>query len=120
MDWSAPKYRKEMNQPLNFAECLKVLETCVECGMISPDPNPNDEPKRKKHIMVYHSAGSDGFPEGWYSQHISDVAQELLADIEGQRVLRKALQDKNVDLVFREWFPPKEGEAVGRHYLDER
>lgn len=117
--WSAPRYRKEMNQPLNFSECVKLLRTCVEHGVITRDPKDTDD-SQGCNIMVYISSKSENFPEGWYSRPLSEVAQELLPDIEGQRTLRKVLEEKGVDLVFREFFPPKEGEGVGRNYIDER
>lgn len=117
MSWSAPQYRKEMNQPLNFSECVKLLRTCMDCGMIVRDPKTDES--KGCNIMVYMSSKNEDFPEGWYSRPLSDVAQELLPDIEGQRTLRKALEEKGVDLIFREFFPPKEGEEASKKYLNE-
>lgn len=93
------KYRKNINQTLNLEECLQVLEACVRNNIIAKDPNPNNEEKRKNNIVVYCAKNGEK-PEGWYSRNICSVAKELNLDIEGQRVLREALLNKGVEVVF--------------------
>lgn len=102
-------YVKPMNQPLNLYECVQLLEALVNNGMITRDE------KRAGNIIVPCKESPER-PEGWYSTSTVTVARCLVADIDGQRVLRQGLKDEGVELAFSEIFPPKEGEK--RIYID--
>lgn len=50
-------------------------------------------------VFVYRQAGSppEENPEGWYKENITDIAQELMNDEEGQQVLIDALRKKGIE-----------------------
>ncbi len=79
-------------EQLNFMGCLKLLEKCVEEDILQIDPD------RKDNILVYREAGADKakFPEGWYSVNAHNLAQELMNEPDGQKVLVDALEEKGV------------------------
>lgn len=86
-------YTKPMDEPLIMYECMQLLDTLAENNIIHRDPdNPNN-------ILVYMEA-DDLNPEGWYSQNLMSAAQDLLDDIEGQQLLRRELESRNIDMVF--------------------
>lgn len=111
------KYTKDLNEPLIFIECLKMLEVAIDNGILQRDPNPDNEPARENHILVYRAAGDEYNPEGWYSEHIYSIAQELLEDIEGQKAIREALQERGIILEFLDVIPAKDGEK--RNYIED-
>lgn len=87
-------YTKPLNEPLTkFYECLQLIETLLDHGLLYPDPNDNN------NIMVYRNEGN-GSPEGWYRENIHNVARELLHDIDGQHFLRKELEDKGIEMQY--------------------
>lgn len=75
---------------LNFWNTLKLLEKCVEEDILNKDPERND------NILIYRREG-EGHPEGWYSENIFEVAQELQHDINGQKTLIGGLRVKGID-----------------------
>ena len=75
---------------LNFWNTLKLLEKCIEEEVIQKDP------ERKDNIAIYREGGTEA-PEGWYSENIFDVAQELQHDIDGQQILIEALKGKGIE-----------------------
>lgn len=81
---------EQLKFPLVFIQCLKLLEECAQNDILSYDP------ERKGHILVYCNA-SDEYPEGWYSENIYEVAQDLMRDIDGQKLLVEELQKKNIN-----------------------
>lgn len=102
-------YVKPMNQPLNLYECVQLLDALVDNGLIARDE------KQAGNIIVPCKENPER-PEGWYSTNTVSVAQCLVADIDGQRVLRQGLKDKGVELAFSEIFPPIADEK--RFYID--
>lgn len=110
------RYTKPLNQPLNFIECVQLLNKCVEYGIIQKDPKGEKSLGFKNNILVYKNAGG-GNPEGWYSQSISETAQALFPDIEGQLAIRKKLEKDNIEMVFDEIVPAREGEK--RKYIEQ-
>lgn len=111
------EYTKDLNEPLVFIECLKMLEVAVENGIIPKDPNPINDPDRKNNILVYCTAGDEFHPEGWYSQNIHSAARELLDDVEGQKFIRETLQERGIILKFPDIIPAKDGEK--RNYIED-
>ncbi|MBP0958576.1 MAG: hypothetical protein J5992_00435 [Oscillospiraceae bacterium] len=105
------KYTKDLNEPLIFIECLKMLEVAVDNGILQRDPD------EKNNILVYRAAGDDYHPEGWYSENIHSVAQELLEQVEDQIAIREALQERGIILEFPDVIPAKNGEK--RNYIDD-
>lgn len=70
---------------LNFYNCLCLLGEFAKNNIISSDP------KDKNRVLVYRSEGKNT-PEGWYSENIHDVAQELLRNPTEQKFLLSAYE----------------------------
>lgn len=87
------KYTKPIGVPLKMYECIQLLEKLVENDMIQQDPQRTD------NLIIYFSE-SDTQPEGWYSQNIYEVAEDLMRDFEGQKFLMKELAEKNIKMEF--------------------
>lgn len=72
---------------LNFYNCIRLLDEATLCGLIQRDPIfPNN-------ILVYRDAGEED-PEGWYSENLMSIAQELAEDNEGQELILREFQEK--------------------------
>lgn len=81
------------NKELNFYGSLKLIEACEQAGILRTSPDdPND-------ILVYRMEGNppEENPEGWYAVNAHTLAQELMNDLEGQKVLLDALEEKGVE-----------------------
>ena len=65
---------------LNFYNCLCLLGELAKKDIISFDPTD------KNRLLIYRSEGKNT-PEGWYSENIHDVAQELLRNSKEQKLL---------------------------------
>ena len=76
-------------QKMTYFQCIKLLEACIKNGVLASDP---DDANR---LLVYRGAGKTA-PEGWYSEPVMSVAQELLLHAEGQELLVKELEKKGV------------------------
>lgn len=87
------KYNKSIDEPLIFIECLQLIEKLIDIGVIQRVPDGSDR------IAIYRAKGIEE-PEGWYSENIFTVAQELLGDIEGQQYLRGILAEKGIKKPF--------------------
>ena len=74
---------------MTYFQCIKLLEACIKNGILASDP---DDANR---LLVYRGAGKTA-PEGWYSEPVMSVAQELLLHTEGQELLVKELEKKGV------------------------
>lgn len=72
-------------QKMTYFQCIKLLEACIKSGVLASDP---DDANR---LLVYRGAGKTA-PEGWYSEPVMSVAQELLLHTEGQELLVKELK----------------------------
>ena len=72
---------------LNFYNCIRLLDEATHCGLIQRDPNIPD------NILVYREAGEED-PEGWYSENLMSIVQELQDDEEGQTEILGALEEK--------------------------
>lgn len=81
----------ESLQNLSFYQCLTLLDLCAKHKVIQTDPDPD----RKSNLLIYREKGTVE-PEGWYSENIFTVANELLEDREGQQLLIKSLSDKGI------------------------
>lgn len=88
------KYNKSLDEPLIFIECLQLIEKLIDIGVIQRVPDGSDR------IAIYRAKGIEE-PEGWYSENIFTVAQELLGDIEGQQYLRGVLAEKGIKKPFK-------------------
>lgn len=105
------RYTKPLDEPLVMYECIQLLDTLAENGIIHRDP------QNRNNILVYivtprrgiTSNTSEGSvarekdsinPEGWFSQNLISAAEELLGDIDGQQFLRRELESRNIDMVF--------------------
>ena len=79
------------DKELNFYGSLKLIEACEQADVLQASPDdPND-------ILVYRMAGDDQHPEGWYAINAHTLAQELMNDTDGQRILLDALEEKGVE-----------------------
>lgn len=76
-----PLYRFDKTKP--FLDCVNEIHEAIQKGILRLDPNDKDS------ILIYRSAGDEN-PEGWYSQSILEVAQELLEDKKNYAEFRKA------------------------------
>lgn len=76
-------------QKMTYFQCIKLLEACIKNGILASDP---DDANR---LLVYRGAGKTA-PEGWYSEPVMSVAQELLLHTEEQELLVKELEKKGV------------------------
>lgn len=74
---------------LDIFQCTKLLQQCVDKGILSTDPSD------KNRILVYRGAGVQS-TEGWYSEKLSCVAQTLANEQAGQQMLVEALRKKGV------------------------
>ncbi len=88
------KYNKSLDEPLIFIECLQLIENLIDIGIIQRVPEGSNR------IAIYRAKGIEE-PEGWYSENIFTVAQELLGDIEGQQYLRGILAEKGIKKPFK-------------------
>lgn len=71
---------------LNYINCVYLLQDSITHGIIQRDPDVKD------NILLYRYAGPTE-PEGWYSENLMSVAQELLHDPKGQKELLSAFRD---------------------------
>lgn len=76
-------------QKMTYFQCIKLLEACIKNGILASDP---DDANR---LLVYRGTGKTA-PDGWYSEPVMSVAQELLLHTEGQELLVKELEKKGV------------------------
>lgn len=91
-------YTKEKGEPLNFIECLHLLRTLEKSKIIQVDPNNKD------NLLIYRKAG-DSFPEGWYSENIFNIAQDLVNNADDQRFLEDVLEKRGIALTFEILWP---------------
>lgn len=85
-------YEKDDAEPLNFIECMQLLDTLVVNEVLMRDKeNPSN-------IIVFHEAGDENHPEGCYSRNIHEVSRELMNNLDDQRFLRDTLKEKGISL----------------------
>lgn len=88
-------YIKTPEEPLTkLYECLQLLDVLADNDIVQRDPN------NRNNIITYRTADELN-PEGWYSQNIFTVAEELLYDIEGQQFLRNELESRGIEMQFK-------------------
>ena len=76
------------SQPkLNYINCVYLLQDAVSHGIVQRDSEIKD------NVLVYRGAGPEE-PEGWYSENLMSLAQELRNDPNGQKELLSAYKDK--------------------------
>ncbi len=90
---------------LNFFGSLKLLEACVDAGVLHTSPDDPDD------ILVYRMAGDDQHPEGWYATNAHTLAQELMNDADEQKILLNALEEKGVSFQTNSCYFKKERAA---------
>lgn len=106
-----------------YWNCLKILEACCEAGLIqrihenakTTDGDGNIVPVPEEQVgmlLIYRSAGKNA-PEGWYTEDIDDVAQNLMKDRAGQKYLLTELKKKGItpELIDEERFHRESEEA---------
>lgn len=86
-------YAKSMDEPLNFIECVQLLDRLAKEGCIQRDPN------NRNNILVYRSGGPEK-PAGWHSDNLMSVASEVVNNVDDQKFLRKTLAENGVEMVF--------------------
>lgn len=77
-------------QKMTYFQCIKLLEACIKNGVLASDPDAANR------LLVYRGAGKTA-PEGWYSEPVMMVAQELLDDHDGQQLLLKRLKEEGIE-----------------------
>ena len=72
-----------------------LAELCVKHGVLRT---------KDGKIMVYRNAGKDPVkdPEGWYLENPESFIHELMADEDGQRILKDCLLKRGVDFSITE------------------
>lgn len=74
---------------MKFIHALELIDLCVK-NEILQDVNGV--------IPVYRERNADN-KEGWYLIRKHDLAQELMRDVEGEKLLISSLKEKNVDFL---------------------
>lgn len=74
-------------EKLDFCDCARLLEECVDNELVMRDPNNKD------NIVVYVN-GDENNPEGWYSVDLFVAAWELHYNLKGQQAVIDALFQK--------------------------
>ncbi len=95
-----------------YMDCVNLIRQCVGHKILEPYEDDNV----KDAVLVYREAGvNPEFPEGWYAEPVSDLAQELMADVAGQTALIIALAEKGVkfDKAFETRILPMLGKMAG-------
>ncbi len=87
-------YTKNHSEQLDFYETLQLLTQMKEQDLLHSDP------ERKNNILIYRAAGENGDPEGWYSENIFSVAEELKDDYESQQSLWRVLEEHSFEPSF--------------------
>lgn len=79
---------------MNFFNCFRLLQECVKAEILCLDSQAiaNDR------VLIFREAGRnpEKYPEGWYSENIRDVAQELMSDEQGQALLLEQLTKRGI------------------------
>ncbi len=89
-------YTKDHSKRLKFYEILQLLTQMKEADLLHSDP------ENKNNILVYRAVGKNGKPEGWYSENIFSVAQELMDNYKSQQALWHVLEEHNFEPCFEE------------------
>ena len=106
------EYKKNLNEPLTYFECLQLLSLAVKKGVIERDP------KNKFNIIVIRKS-SDGTKEQ-SSEDYMKIADEMYKDVHIQQQLIQLLQEYNIEIKFAktvfERLPPSELVEVKKIY----
>ena len=81
------------DEKLTFYECIQLIDKLADCNIIQRDPN------NANNVITYRSADELN-PEGWYSQNVYEVAQELYENRDNQVFLLETLKEKGIDFEF--------------------
>lgn len=75
---------------MTFFNAFNLLAMAADHGIIRREANM---------VFVYRQAGSppEQYPEGWYEEKITDIAQELMDDEKGQQILVEQLRKKGIE-----------------------
>lgn len=78
-------------EQLNFYQCIQLLSSLTEVGMICKGPyNPDN-------ILVYRDKG-EFLPEGFYSENLLSTASELAEDYSAQQHLISSLEEQTGEI----------------------
>ncbi|MEE5993966.1 MAG: hypothetical protein V3G42_12100 [Oscillospiraceae bacterium] len=91
-------YFKNHHEVLNARECLQLYRQLVEFGMLENDP------ENENRILVFRTASEETPEEGFYSENIFDLADELAKNPESQRELWELLENMGYEPEFEEFF----------------
>lgn len=76
---------------MTFYNTVRLLDTGLKAGVFQFDP------KDKNRMLVYRTGNQEtGAPEGWYSENIHEVAQELMNDENGIAVILKEYSNRGI------------------------
>jgi len=82
-----------------FIAYVNMLDTLAEEGFVSRNPENED------HILIYYTdlpvdATETGVSEGWVTENIFDVAQDLYDNEESRKNLFEVLKEQGIEPVF--------------------
>ena len=79
---------------MRFIEALNLINLCVKHKVLA---------EMNGGIAVYRN-GTETSPEGWYLERKEDLAQELMRDHQGIKILTDKLQELKVE-TDSIWYP---------------
>lgn len=88
---------------LDVYNCLRLIDMCIEAGVLAKDDNPDNEDERKNNIVLYCRTPEQG--EGWFSVNANVAAIELSEDLAGQNSLIETLEEAGVSFTAVETPP---------------
>lgn len=81
--------QQTVNYPLNYINCLRLLEACLKNNLAIRDPDNKDN-------MIFFKEGD----EQPYSENVMDAARELTNDEEGQKYILSVLNEHHINVEF--------------------
>lgn len=72
---------------LSFMDSMELIQHAINCDILRKD-------SRDETRMLVYRKGTETALEGWYSNKISMVAQELMYDENGVILLQEAIKEK--------------------------
>lgn len=108
-------YKKDHSESLSFYEALQMLTQMKEHGLLQSDP------ELKNNVLIYRAAGDNGNPEGWYSENIFSVAEDLMNNYESQQALWRVLEEHNFEPDFEpKWWDDYPEPRIKKESQEER
>lgn len=96
---------KKPSNPMRFMDAKILVKTAAEHNILRYTC------PKKLYIFIYHAAGDENHPEGWYADDVDDVAQAVMRDIDAQNMLISKLHELNVEIP---WFDYKKWDETYR------